>query len=209
MAFGSSRRDSYSSSNDMGGLGGGGPQSGATSTMERSSADFIVPGEMELKSAVKSVSKCNGSALPASNTAESTITVEKMDQNGQDNNSKQQQQILAPAGTTFPHPTSCYNNGLNSSWQNQFQYQQPNAPTGGGGGGYLQPQWNFRPLAPPNYRNPPAVTSSATPASAAVGLKPHLPPQLPPAPPRCPCCGESNWQHFQFVSSVPGKCALQ
>ena len=218
-----------------GGSGGGGGgllacDSSNSSFLERSTVDFIVPGEMELTTAVRSVSnpgmKCNGNANNAGDNKENS----KPDENKSNannvnasNNAPPAKQPLLPAGTSFPIGQ-------------HFALVDPSTgavirPLGDHGGSWQQPRmpgfppvqngfipcqiplnWQQQPgqlraLGPPSYRNPPPPPTSICPSnkpstgSPCRKLEPTAGGQLPP---NCPSCGESNWQHH-LLPIQPGQ----
>ena len=140
------------------------------SYMERSTVDFIVPGEMELTSAVRSVScgstinKCNGSVPPsamASNSASKALLPHNKDKDGcgsgNDGDDEEEYGL---------HKKNFYKNSML-------------------GHGYMGPPPGSLQM-PPSYRPPPPYGGGMPPTCNRQGGMSN--PMLSLS--SCPCCGE-------------------
>jgi hypothetical protein len=200
-----------------GSAGGGGglllagcDRSSNSSFVERSTVDFIVPGEMELTTAVRSVSsKCNGvpastghgaTAVPPTGGAQPPTAAAAAA--SLDGKSSSQTDRTAAAGPsfTYPHQPGCPFPCGPPPRLPPAAFPVPN--------GYLgNEQWAatagvFRPAGPPSYRAPPPPVSTSVGCGQHGGGSPHRRQPQEPTLSRCPCCGESSWHHLMPAATA-------
>jgi len=169
-----------------GGSGGlllaGCDRSSNSSFVERSTVDFIVPGEMELTTAVRSVSsKCNGNVNSGPQHAQELS-------NG---NEKREQRTPDQPHFAYPPQPGCTSFPCGPP----PRLPPPAFPVPNG---YIGPeQWaatGFRPAMPPGYRAPPPPVSDvrSSPQRAHGQMSAG----------HCPCCGENNWHHMMPAAAM-------
>lgn len=185
--------------------------SNSGSFMERSTVDFIVPGEMELTKAVRSVSN----STMKTTTAESKSLLETSNTKLSDNGLSSSDDDFGTGGKTniqtnlihnqlqpmaahhfYPYPRALNQNGMIPFGQ-PINWRHPyTAVPNGLMPGVPHPHWPpMRPMMPPTYRNPPPPTGAKMGSpSGKHGIMIDGSTGLP----LCPCCGESNWHHFHF-----------
>ena len=183
--------------------------------MERSTIDFIVPGEMELTTAVRSVSNNAMSNNKVNNGLLNNTNNSGAGDGGKfDQDSTSKPPHVPPSGSAGigapDHHTVFGVRQSIEAWRHSFPPQHPhqNGFIPYTAGGWPPPGTSgpphFRPLAPPSYRNPPPPPHSSStvprPAKAYTNMDGSTTVMQPGHHPlHCPCCGETNWhqQHPQ------------
>ena len=156
--------------------------------MERSTVDFIVPGEMELTSAVRSVS-CNSTINNKCNGELSGKENKTSDETGSGNDGDDEEEFTGSHGTTkIGKPKTSNNQQPLVNVNDMYLHHQ---------GAMMAPHWQQmypRMMGPPIYRHPPPPQQQFP----AAGKGDHII--------RCHCCGEmQQWgsAHIGQVMSSP------
>ena len=188
--------------------GGGNCDSNSESYMERSTVDFIVPGEMELTSAVRSVSN---------STVKTGVTDKSKDVGGDHDGNKAthtggHQPPPAPphlppsaaaASAMFWNPMHHPNQFGTIPWRPVFQHQNGFVPAAG----HVWPPPHLRPLLPPTYRDPPPPPPQSSGSGQPKGGRPAVMSNQPGSLVHCPCCGEANWNHHAAAAAAAAAAA--
>ena len=185
--------------------------------MERSTVDFIVPGEMELTTAVRSVSKSSSNMVNNNGNGSVEVTVNNLDnKTGGSELVKPGSDIVKPhLQAPFPphHPLAFTDTSMffRPGGHAGLQWTRPPAGASVTNPYFAQnsfmPFWHhqahFRPLMPPSYRHPPPPPNSQPHGNCQISTaKMPIDPGFSSGPPHCPCCGEMSWQPTQIQYPV-------